>query len=239
MEGVFYGKGNSLTRLLGGHTVGIPALGQLLKQGSEAPLCLSWLSVYCELFKQVLRHAAGSHGIIGILRLFGFNIFRNTYKPLLAESVVEFWNRYYYYFKELLTHFFFIPTFTGFGRRFHAWPQVRLLIAVFSAAFIGNMYYHLLCEAESLAQGNAYEALYGLRSRMFYCLLLVMGIYLSMLREQRRRGQPLVTGKVQRLWNILGVWTFFALIFIWDASGRATFTARVDFFLGLFGLHWF
>jgi len=25
-------------------------------------------------------------------------MFRNTYKPLLAESIVEFWNRYYYYF---------------------------------------------------------------------------------------------------------------------------------------------
>jgi hypothetical protein len=41
------------------------------------------------------------HMIIGTLRLFGFNVFRNTYKPLLSESILEFWNRYYYYFKEL------------------------------------------------------------------------------------------------------------------------------------------
>ncbi|MEF8725082.1 hypothetical protein [Candidatus Accumulibacter phosphatis] len=39
--------------------------------------------------------------IIGTLRLFGFNVFRNTYKPLPPESILEFWNRYYYYLKEL------------------------------------------------------------------------------------------------------------------------------------------
>ena len=46
--------------------------------------------------------------IVGYLRLCGFNVFRNTYKPLLAETMVEFWNRYYYYFKELLVNFFSI-----------------------------------------------------------------------------------------------------------------------------------
>ena len=40
-----------------------------------------------------------------------------------------------------------------------------------------------------------------------------------------------------RALRIFGVWTFFAMIFIWDANGGAPFLARVRFFLGLFGLH--
>jgi hypothetical protein len=67
----------------------------------QAPFLTSRASLYCELVWQVLRHAAAEHMIIGTLRLFGFNVFRNTYKPLPPESILEFWNRYYYYFKEL------------------------------------------------------------------------------------------------------------------------------------------
>jgi D-alanyl-lipoteichoic acid acyltransferase DltB (MBOAT superfamily) len=236
MNALIYGEGNALTDLIGGYTLNIPALGHLVKQGSHASHRLAWISIYCELIKQVLRHAAGGHGIIGILRLFGFNVFRNTYKPLLAESIVEFWNRYYYYFKELLTHFFFMPAFVGFGKKLQAWPNVRLFVAVFSAAFVGNMYYHLLDKSAILAQGNTSDAITSLLPRLFYCFLLVIGIYVSMLREARRRQQPSTQKRMSRVLRIFCVWTFFALIFIWNVTGRASFYSRVDFFLGLFGL---
>ena len=89
----------------------------------------------------VLKLAARGHEIVGVLRLFGFNVFRNTYKPLLAPSLVEFWNRYYYYFKELLVDFFFFPTYV---RRFRTSPRLRMLAATLAAAGFGNLYYHLL-----------------------------------------------------------------------------------------------
>ena len=236
LEGMVYGTGNRLTALIGGHTIGIPALGDLVAQGGEAPRGMAWASIYCELVKQVLRHAAGSHGIIAILRFFGFNVFRNTYKPLLAESVTEFWNRYYYYFKELLVSFFFLPTFTGLGRRLRKWPNLRLFVAVFAAAFVGNVYYHWLRMAVPLAQGNVLDSLYSLDSRMFYCLLLAIGIFVSMLREQRRLGQAPAPGRTRRILRIFGVWTFFGLIFIWDVRSGASVLERMNFFLGLFGL---
>ncbi len=236
MEGVLYGPGNALTYALNGHTAGIPRLGNLVTQGAQAPFLTSWASIYCELVWQVLRHAAHGHAIIGTLRLFGFNIFRNTYKPLLAESVVEFWNRYYYYFKELMASFFFLPVFMQLGGRLHNWPRLRLFAAVFAAAFVGNMYYHLLQREESLALGDVFGAIYDLRSRFFYCLLLAIGIYVSMLREQRRNGQGMVAGRAARIMRIFGVWTFFSLIFIWNVRDGAPFFTRVDFFLSLFGL---
>ena len=68
---------------------------KLLLLGARAPWVQSWASIYGELFEQVLRLAVKGHLIIGMLRLYGFNAFRNTYKPLLAESIVEFWNRYF------------------------------------------------------------------------------------------------------------------------------------------------
>ncbi len=225
MESSLYGPGNL-----------VPRLGQVVKMGAEAPFWVSWASIYCELVWQVLRHAAHGHGIIGLLRLFGFNIFRNTYKPLLAESVVEFWNRYYYYFKELMVSFFFMPTFMQLGSKLRNWPRLRLFAAVFAAAFIGNMYYHLLQREVSLIQGDVFGAMYALRSRFFYCFLLATGIYVSMLREQRRSGTTPSTSRAARIMRIFGVWTFFSLIFIWNVKNGAPFFTRVDFFLGLLGL---
>jgi hypothetical protein len=236
MEGVLYGPGNALTEKLGGYTLGIPKLSLLVAgAGIDTAPWLSWGSVYCELFYQVLRHAIRGHAIIAVLRLFGFNVFRNTYKPLLAESIVEFWNRYYYYFKELLANFFFLPTFTQLGKKLRNWPDLRLFAAVFAAAFIGNTYYHLIKLEQLMPQGQVLDALYGLRSRMFYCALLALGIFISMLRQQRRKGQAPASGVANRVLRIAGVWTFFSLIFIWNVKGDAPFTTRVNFFLSLFG----
>ncbi|WP_157718800.1 hypothetical protein [Pseudomonas pohangensis] len=232
MHTLFYGQQS----LLGVQGSGIPELAELLVPGSTASIGASWASVYCELFYQVLDHAAAGHKIVGIISLFGFNIFRNTYKPLLAESIVDFWNRYYYYFKEILANFFFMPTFMQLGRRLQNWPNLRLFIAVFAAAFIGNMYYHIIKLHGALAAGDVFGIVYGLRSRFFYCLLLAVGIYVSMRRLQMRAQKPVSTSWLARGKRMFGVWTFFGLIYIWNVSSAADFVTRVEFFASLFGL---
>ena len=237
MEAVLYGPGNDLTQKLGGYTLGVPKLARMVSgEAAGTALWTSWLGLYCELFNQVLRHAIRGHGIIAVLRLFGFNVFRNTYKPLLAESIVEFWNRYYYYFKELLVNFFFLPTFAQLGRKLRNWPTLRLGAAIFAAAFVGNTYYHLINLERAMVEAQVLEVLYAQRSRMFYCLLLAFGIFVSMLRQQRRGGRALASGTASRILRIAGVWTFFGLIFIWNVRSGASFTDRAHFFFGLFGI---
>lgn len=232
-----YGPGTWLTATCGGLTLGIPKLDSLVAAGGAASSpWLAWLSTYCELIFQVLRHAITGHMIIGVVRLAGFNVFRNTYKPLLAESIIDFWNRYYFYFKELMVNFFFLPTFGNLGKMLRNWPNLRLFLAVFAAAFVGNMYYHLLNLNDHLVAGHVVEAVHSLRSRFFYCFLLALGIFVSMFRVQRRGGQPLPSGQLRRFLRIAGVWTFFGLIFIWNAKGGGDFTTRVSFFFSLFGL---
>ena len=190
-------------------TLGVPHLEHLIADGGRGSAVLSWVSVYCELFQQVFQHAARGHSIIGVLRLFGFNVFRNTYKPLLAESIVEFWNRYYYYFKELLVNFFFLPTF---ARWFRKWNRtLRLFLAVFAAAFVGNMYYHLLQRHDRARRGRRFAGAVGrFVPAIFYCLLLALGIFVSMRREQAQRRPAAPADAAHGRSRILGVWTFFA-----------------------------
>jgi len=235
MSGVVYGDaGNGLTRLLGGAVLGVPRLDDLVRRRAEVPLAIAWLGIYCDLVWSTLRIAAKGHVYVGLLRLFGFNAFRNTYKPLLSISVLEFWNRYYYYFKELLAEFFFYPTYA----RIKSPPWLRTLLATFAAAFVGNLYYHALQQDRALVAGDFAALGAAFPSRTLYCFLLAIGIFLSMTREQRRRGTSVAPlGRVARLRRIAGVWTFFALIHVWaHATPEPTLAERTSFFLSLFGL---
>jgi hypothetical protein len=232
MAGLVHGQPDGL---LGAHGLGLPRLEVLVPAGAQAPWLAAWGAVYAGLVSDVLKLAVRGHEIVGVLRLFGFNVFRNTYKPLLAPSLVEFWNRYHYYFKELLVEFFFFPTYV---RRFRTSPRLRMLAATLAAAGFGNLYYHLLQQDPFLLTGNWAALRPWLETRTLYCLMLALGIYVSMRREQRRRGS---TGGALPAWpvrvrRIAGVWTFFALIGIWGEAGTASFGQRADFVLGLFGL---
>jgi hypothetical protein len=225
---------NSLTRLLNGHHLGIPRLKAIINGTASVPLLVGWVSLFMELIWETLSLAVKGHVWVGILRLFGFNVFRNTYKPLLAESVVEFWNRYYYYFKELMMEFFFLPIYL---RRFRSRPALRIVVAIFAAAFIGNMYYHLIQAKHPLIAAD-FRALWQLLgARLVYCFLLATGIAVSMLRQQKQRGAARVmpaTG-LCRFRKIAGVWTFFAVINFWNVTAGVTISQRARVFLGLAG----
>ena len=227
---------SALTGLLAGHHLGIPRLRFIVNSDVTPPLAIIWLCLYLELIWECLFIAAKGHVWIGMLRLFGFNVFRNTYKPLLAESVVEFWNRYYYYFKELMVEFFFLPTYL---RRFRDRPMLRIVAAVFAAAFFGNMYYHLLQAKHPLVEGDFGRLWWLLGARLIYCLMLAAGIAVSMLRQQRLRARFGVLGRTQggvrRLGRIAAVWTFFAVINYWNVTAGVTIRQRTQSFLFLFG----
>ena len=228
---------SSLTPLLKGFYLGIPRLKQILGSDASTPLFVMWVSLYLELIWETLSLAAKGHVWIGVLRLFGFNVFRNTYKPLLAETVVDFWNRYYYYFKELMMEFFFFPAYV---RYFRNQPMLRMITAVFAAAFVGNMYYHLLQAKDPLIAGNVDRLWAILGARFVYCFLLASGIAISMMRQQSRRGHPqaatLRTGGFSGVKRIACVWTFFAVINFWNVPANLTIAERGRLFLSLFGL---
>ena len=227
---------SSLTRFFNGYHLSIPRLKVIINGNAPVSSIVAWVSLYMELIWETLSLAVKGHVWIGTLRLFGFNVFRNTYKPLLAESVVEFWNRYYYYFKELMMEFFFLPTYL---RHFRDRPALRIVVAVFAAAFVGNMYYHLIQAKNPLIAADFIALWQLLGGRLIYCFLLATGIAVSMLRQQRQRG---TTGAgltpksgFHRLLKIAGVWTFFAVINFWNIPSAVTIPERARLFVSLIG----
>ena len=219
----------------------IPELDDLVAMSTSLPPSLAdaWSSLFLGLIVAALSIAILGHGIIGSLRLFGFNVFRNTYKPLLAESIVEFWNRFYYYFKELLVEFFFYPVY---ARYFRNHQRLRVFAAVFAAACLGNIYYHVLRDIWKLHDLSMADALASVGPRSFYMVLLATGIYFSMMAQTRKRDTALPVDAswlepLHRVRRIAGVWLFYALIRIWNVSSPdADFGTRTAFFFSLFGL---
>jgi D-alanyl-lipoteichoic acid acyltransferase DltB (MBOAT superfamily) len=212
----------------------LPMLSDVLAKPGNPGIAMGWLGIYLELVRATTRLAVFGHVIVGSLRLLGFNVFRNTYKPLFATSIVEFWNRFYYYFKELLVEMFFYPAFYRSG---WAGPRLRVLVAVFAAAFAGNAYFHLLRDHEPVLAGDWPAVVTYWVPRLIYCLLLSLGIWLSMLRQQelrRRAGPP--AGWIVRLRGMAGVWTFFGLLHVWLVEPPvADATRRWSFFQSLAG----
>jgi hypothetical protein len=214
-------------------------LTHLLANTHAAPaLAVAWAAVFADTIETTLRLTIKGHLIIGCLRLFGFNVFRNTYKPLLATSLVAFWNRYFFYFKELLVEFFFYPIYLSF---FKQRPRLRIFAATMAAACIGNWYHHALERTVwAVSHIDALSSAPRLDSYLFYAFLLGLGVFVSMLREQNRRGRAVVPrspamARLVAVRKIAGVWLFFALIRIWDHPDHSFWenTAR---FLALFGI---
>ncbi len=216
INGAVFGVDNLVRTFLGDAALDLPAIREILADGPGAqPPWVAWIAVYGDLFVRVLKLAVYGHVVVGYARLCGFYVFRNTYKPLLAETIIEFWNRFYYYFKELLVHFFFIPTFVA---RFKRSPRLRLLAAVFASAFLGNVYYHVIQDDSLLARDwNALSD--SVVPRLSYAFLLAGGIYVSMLRQQARQGAAPARHWARRALAILGVWTFYGVIRIFHEAG--------------------
>ncbi|MBF0180099.1 MAG: hypothetical protein HQM03_08755 [Magnetococcales bacterium] len=197
-----------------------------------------WGSLFVDMVYETTQVAITGHLIIGCLRLFGFNVFRNTYKPLLSQTLVDFWNRYYYYFKELLVDFFFFPTYLSF---FKGHPRLRIFTATMASAFLGNFYYHFLQHFDLLLIKGTLPPVTKFSSYLFYCFVLAIGIFVSILREQNQRGRP---HPVRAPWlaalvlvrRIAGVWLFFAILRIWDHT-NSSFLPDTRFFFALFGIH--
>lgn len=172
------------------------------------------------------------HIVTACCWMAGFNILRNTYKPLRARTLSEFWNRFYYYFKELLVEFFFFPTFTRYFKRHR---QIRMFVATMAAATLGNMIYHFLRDYKYVAEMGLWKALVGFQTYTFYAIVLGVGIGISQLRAQGRMRLRNDAPWWRKSLATASVLMFFCLIQVFDQEGRTLSLGQcLRFFLHLF-----
>ncbi|MER2518997.1 MAG: hypothetical protein ABTR92_21835 [Candidatus Accumulibacter phosphatis] len=200
--------------------------------GHAFPVVLGWAAVLWSTAKFCLRTAYWGHLFIGGARLAGFRLPRATWRPLEARTLIEYFNRFSYYFKELLVDFFFVPTFF---RVFRKHPRLRMFFATFMAAGVGNAIFHFVREVDLVATMGLSGSLESFTSYAFYCVILATGIGISQVRANAGyRPSPTLAG---RLWSFLTVWGFVVCLHVFsDESRRHTLLERCSFLASLFGV---
>jgi hypothetical protein len=203
-------------------------------QGKDVPTALGLFSVLANFPDRLLLMAIMGHIIIATARLAGFRFLRNTYRPLSSRTIAEFWNRYVYYFKELLVHVYFYPTFV---RCFKRHPRLRIAFATFMAAGVGNFVFHFMMQTPAIAKHGLVQAIVQMQTYAFYCLLLSAGIIISQLRS--RKSNPDAGWFRAQFIPSVGVAGFFCFLSFFDGPQRHVGLAQhFEFLLLCFGVRY-
>ncbi|MGD2117006.1 MAG: hypothetical protein PVG66_01490 [Chromatiales bacterium] len=188
-------------------------------------------SILANFFEQLLLAAVWGHVIIATARLAGFRLLRNTWRPLSSRTVAEFWNRYYYYFKEVLVQVYFYPTYVRYFKR-HL--RLRIAFATFMAAGVGNWFFHFMLETPRIAHFGILDTLIYMQTYAFYCVVLVAGIVISQLRGWR--PDPKYGWWRNSFIPALNVMLFYGFLSTFD--GPQGHVALKDHFAFLFQIIW-
>jgi hypothetical protein len=201
-------------------------------QGHPDPLVIRWLAVILHFLFDILSLTILGHKIIAICRMAGFNVFRNTYRPLTSPTIAEFYNRIYYYFKELLATFFFYPTYLRYFKRL---PRLRLFVATLAAAAFGNFLYHFLRDYGEIFRLGWRNALVAYHVYAVYALVLGIGIGVSQARARIRKD--LHVSGFRKVRAIAGVMFFYSILTVFDVPSQShTILDYGSYVLSLFRL---
>jgi len=213
----------------------IPTYSQALSLSAShvpPPWYLCWASLIANFFGGIISLSILGHTIIACCRMAGFNALRNTYRPLSSRTVAEFFNRYYFYFKELLVDFFFYPTFLRYFKKHY---KLRLVASIFAAACFGNAFYHFSRDLNLVHSVGLARALQGFQVYLFYCFALATAISISQLRRRGPAPSGFIRGQLLPSFCVVFV---YCLLDVFGATERNyPLVEHFRFFARLFNLN--
>jgi len=200
--------------------------------GESQSMLVNWILVSVHFLERVLVVGARIHAFVAVIRMAGFCIPRGMVRPLGSRTIAEYWGKYLFYFKELLSEFFFFPTFQ---RCFKTHPRLRIAFATFIAAFVGNVLFDVISEGSQFGTEGFAATIDNFYSYTVYAAGLTLGIIWSQLYQAKPRAEDGVF-RYQVLPRVI-VLGFFGLLQIFDdSSGIIPLGDRFTFFASLFGV---
>jgi hypothetical protein len=183
---------------------------------------MCWASLVTAFFEEVFNISVWGHRIIACCRMAGFNALRNTHRPLSARTIAEFWNSFYFYFKELLADFFFYPVFLNYFKKN---KRLRIAVATFAAAGFGNAFYHFIRDLHFISELGLWRAFTAYHVYLFYCTVLAGAIAISQVRKRRPPPAGFFRGHVVPVFCVV---LFYCLLHVFDYTDR-TYPIREHF----------
>ncbi len=191
-----------------------------------------WESQILYFFEVTLSFAIIGHRIISFCRLAGFDALRNSYRPLSSTTIAEFFNRFYYYFKELLVDFFFYPTFLRYWKGYR---RIRMMFATFVSIAFGNSFFHLTRDWKFIQEAGPWKALVDYQVLFFYNVVLATAVSISQLRKRH----PKDNSYHARILPALGVMFFYCVLSVFgDEARRYPLAVHFKYLASLFFIHY-
>jgi len=221
--------------MFGFHTyLHIPLASQALAMSvrrTPYPWYVCWESQVLSFFEFLLQLSIFGHQFIAGCRVAGFNALRNTCRPLSSTTIIDFFNRFYFYFKELLVEFFFYPTFLRYFKRHR---RLRLVAATFAAATFGNIFFHFTRDYWMIPAYGLKNAVVNFQVYAFYCVVLGAALSISQLRRRSPRAGFIRGHLLPATWVVL----FYCLLDVFGSTQRNYPLTEHFRFLGhLFGIN--
>jgi hypothetical protein len=191
-----------------------------------------WEGLILSFFESILAMAIFTHKVVACCRMAGYNALRGTYRPLSSRTIAEFFNRYAYYYKELLVDFFFYPAFLRYWKGHR---RLRMVFATFAAACLGNAFFHFIEDWTIIRDKGLWSAMIGFQAFFFYCIILATALSISQLRKRGAKPVGFVRGRVL---PAFGVGLFYCFLNVLSCDrGSYPLVEHLKYLAGLFSIH--
>lgn len=191
-----------------------------------------WLSLVWSQIDFVLWFSMWGNIVIATARFAGFRLPQSTWRPFESRTLIEYFNRIIYYFKELMVDLFFTPTFLSCLKKYPRW---RMFFATFMAAGVGNALYHFLRDISLAADVSIQDLFTSFSSYAFYCVILATAIGISQVRMSN--GYRPSKTRLGRFNAFLLIWGFVTILQIFGDETRShSLDQRLHYLFYLVGL---
>lgn len=206
---------------------------QLIEAGRALSVLDVWTSVLWDFWVNLLLFASRGHMIVAVVWFAGYQCERNTRAPLLAKSPIDFFQRYNYFYKELLFQIFFFPTFL----RLKGLPaKVRIALALLIAVGLGNFLVIFLRNTELHFTLGFGASFIELSNYLVYALLLTVMLLPSTVTSLQGGPGPLRISATRKVFSVAMTVAGFAAIRIFEEDHHGRMLASWKMFGALFGL---
>lgn len=173
---------------------------------------------------------------VATMRMAGFHVFRNTYRLFESSTFSEFFERYQYFYKELVFTVTFWPLFVRMRSIGLKW---RVALSLFLSVGVYNTYLNLTFRWTKTVfldfDGAAQKMLTFTINYLVYATMLAALIYPSMLKAVTGR-ETATHSTWRRIVKLLGILLTFAAIRTFERSIPGEYLVNWRMFFGLLGL---
>lgn len=212
-------------------TLSLVDLNTTIKNSSQFSNIVLWKSLWWDLIKNTANFIFYGHSIMAVVYIMGIDAPLNTNKPWLAKNAIDFFQRYNYYYKELLFQIFFFPIFRLLRRFPINW---RVGLALFGSVGIGNFLILYSREIQLQIKNGWIQGLSSYTHYFIYGAGLSLLLFPSLYYELT--GRESVIKRIPNGFRLFIFLFLFAIFRVFDEAIIGTLSQRLHFLGALVGI---